>query len=638
MSIGSMAGACSASFRRTVSLWTTVAIISAVVGLPQLHTAVAGAAEAAPATSTATLTVVTVVMNDSGGASVPSDFNVHVALAGRDVTGSPAPGAAAPGTTYQLEPGRYAISQDPTSTYLTSFQQDGDGIAEDSPVAYITLGSGQVTTVTIVNSDIVIPRPPGPFGLTKTANPAGGTIVTPGQAIEYRLAYANSGDSTTTDVVLHDTLGATVAYQAGTLELDGVSIPDAGHYDPATRAVTVPVGSVSPGASGALTFKVAVGPWSESRVGLENSATWTASGDASGSTEPVYHFVDSLDITKSVSIVSGDVVRTGSVMQWTILVANRGIRPATGVVVADVVPNQTTYVKNSMNFHNSADDSDAPRIVWNIDSIDVGESLMLTFKSRVKDTVANGAVISNTVSVSSQQGPVKRASAQAPPVDDTKTIPAKTGGAESSTLGLIGLLSVLAVALVSSSRGRGTRGRRTRNIMLSLVLGSTLIIGGLEAGAASGLPSPGEAVRSAVASAVPATSVSKSKVAAGSVSIPRLGLRAKLVEGRSTKALANGAWRQPTSVAPGKKGTTVIAGHRVSSQFRRLGKVRVGDAVYVKSGGRTFKYRVASLSTRTAGKSLYFRRGTTEKLILYTCVPRWQGDKRTVVVCLPAAK
>ena len=62
--------------------------------------------------------------------------------------------------------------------------------------------------------------------------------------------------------------------------------------------------------------------------------------------------------------------------------------------------------------------------------------------------------------------------------------------------------------------------------------------------------------------------------------------------------------------------------------------VRVGDRVWVTSNGRTYKYRVASVSSPAAsGATLRFRTGAQEKLILYTCLPRWLGDRRTVVVC-----
>ena len=429
-----------------------------------------------------------------------------------------------------------------------------------------------------------------------------------------------------------------MAYQPGTLVLNGVPISDSGRYDSTARSITVALGSIPPNTSGVLTFKVTVGPWSESRAGFENFSTWTASGSVAGTTAPVYHYVDSIDITKEVLNTSGSVVRTGSVLLWRIYVANRGIRPATNVVVTDVVPAGTSYVKNSMNFENSADDSDAPTLRWNIETIDVGETVRLTFQTKVKDSVANGTVISNTARVTSNQGPAKSATAKAPPVEDSKTVPGNTSGAEGITLGLMGLLAMLALGFTWSGRGRVLKTARSRRVTVSLLLSSMLLLGGMEVGTTFGLPSPGDAILSVTKAATPEKGISAPAVSSNSVSIPRLGLRVPLVEGSSMKVLAQGVWRQPTSVKPGQKGACVIAGHRVPSQFRSLGKLRVGDSVRVTVRGRVYKYRVASVSVKKAGKGLYFRTGIKEKLILYTCVPKWQGDKRTVVVCYPVTK
>ena len=96
-------------------------------------------------------------------------------------------------------------------------------------------------------------------------------------------------------------------------------------------------------------------------------------------------------------------------------------------------------------------------------------------------------------------------------------------------------------------------------------------------------------------------------------------------------ALNKGLWHQPPSTEPGTAGACVIAGHRISTEFSRLSRIKVGAPVWVTVGRKTYKYRVASVFT--GGSTLSFRTGATEKLILYTCLPRWQGDKRTVVVC-----
>ena len=589
----------------------------------------------APSKLPAVLHVIKRVINDSGGTAVASDFNVHVMLGAIDVAGSPARGAESPGTTYTLKPGRYAISEDASATYRTSFGQDGgDEVDVIDGVAYTTLAAGQENTITITNSDIDLPPPPTPaLTVTKTADPPSGTRVDPGQTIEYRLAYENSTAATTTGGMLRDALGPEVDYEPGSLKLDGVPIPDAGNYDPATRSITAALAPIPPKTRGVLTFKVTVGPWATSRAGIENVGTWIASGGVAGTTAPVYHYVDSLDITKRVTNTSGGAVRTGSVLQWNIYVTNRGVRGATNVVVTDAVPSGTTYVKHSISFH--GDDGDTHALRWDVDTIDVGETVMLTFKTTVKDTVANGTVITNRAVVRSDVSPVKSALATSTPVVDTPTKPVNTSGTEGVTLGLMGLLAASSLGLAWSGRGGVLTGRRNKRVIASVLVGMIMLVGAVEVGATYGLPSPGEAI-TAASGAVAAPGRTATGAAAGSgdyVSIPGVGVKVRLVEGSSMKALSGGLWRQPTSVKPGRKGACVIAGHRVSKQFRNLKNVRVGDAVWVRASGKTFKYRVASVSTKTANKSLVFRIGIKERLVLYTCVPKWQGDKRTIIVC-----
>jgi LPXTG-site transpeptidase (sortase) family protein len=103
--------------------------------------------------------------------------------------------------------------------------------------------------------------------------------------------------------------------------------------------------------------------------------------------------------------------------------------------------------------------------------------------------------------------------------------------------------------------------------------------------------------------------------------------------------LGKGLWRQPTSLTPGSAGTCVIAGHRISSQFAKLAKVRKGDIVWVAYGRVQYKYRVTSVATLNVSSSTPdIRIGVKERLVLYTCVPRWNGNKRTVVVCSRVAR
>lgn len=96
----------------------------------------------------ATLHIIKNVINNNGGLATAPLFNLHVKLAGVDVVGSPAVGAAIPGTTYSLSAGTYKISEDVNIGYTQSFSGDCDATGN------ITLAAGDDKTCTITNDDI----------------------------------------------------------------------------------------------------------------------------------------------------------------------------------------------------------------------------------------------------------------------------------------------------------------------------------------------------------------------------------------------------------------------------------------------------------------------------------------------------
>ncbi len=104
---------------------------------------------AAPAP--ATLHVIKTVVNDSGGTANASAFNLHVKLSGVDVSGSPAAGATAPGTSYSLAAGTYVVSENTNDSYVQGISGDCDAGGN------ITLAAGENKTCTITNNDITPP-------------------------------------------------------------------------------------------------------------------------------------------------------------------------------------------------------------------------------------------------------------------------------------------------------------------------------------------------------------------------------------------------------------------------------------------------------------------------------------------------
>jgi hypothetical protein len=96
----------------------------------------------------ATLHVIKQVINNSGGSAAASSFNLHVKFSGADVAGSPAVGAASPGTSYSLAVGTYIVSEDANAVYAPSFSGDCNSGGS------ITLASGEDKTCIVTNNDI----------------------------------------------------------------------------------------------------------------------------------------------------------------------------------------------------------------------------------------------------------------------------------------------------------------------------------------------------------------------------------------------------------------------------------------------------------------------------------------------------
>ena len=121
------------------------------------------------------LTVVKRVVNDNGGTAVASDWLMHIrsGLPPADVTGSPFPGAGAPGTTRTLSAGSYVVGESGgPSGYSASFAGDC------SSTGAVTLAPGESKTCTITNDDDQ-PPPPAPTltVVKRVVNDNGGTAV-----------------------------------------------------------------------------------------------------------------------------------------------------------------------------------------------------------------------------------------------------------------------------------------------------------------------------------------------------------------------------------------------------------------------------------------------------------------------------
>ncbi len=134
-----------------------------------------------PPSTLATLHVVKVVVNNSGGTSTPPTFNLHVQFNGTDVAGSPAAGAASPGTSYSLAAGTYVVSEDTSAAYTQTF-------SASCPAGSITLSANDNQTCTITNTDIA----PTLHVIKLVVNTGSGTAVASSFSLNVKSATSTS--------------------------------------------------------------------------------------------------------------------------------------------------------------------------------------------------------------------------------------------------------------------------------------------------------------------------------------------------------------------------------------------------------------------------------------------------------------
>jgi predicted outer membrane repeat protein len=107
--------------------------------------------DAGKAPTTATLKVITKVVNDDGGTKAPGDFAVHVRHGAADVAGSPKAGTVA-GTSYTVAAGTYVVAPSASGVYTAAI---GGSCAASGAV---TLAAGTVKTCTVTEDDKPVPK------------------------------------------------------------------------------------------------------------------------------------------------------------------------------------------------------------------------------------------------------------------------------------------------------------------------------------------------------------------------------------------------------------------------------------------------------------------------------------------------
>lgn len=272
-------------------------------------------------------------------------------------------------------------------------------------------------------------------------------VLLAGERIRYTITVQNVGTDDATDAMIRDAIPANTTYVAGSTTLNGSAVADVSGttalvsgiliHAPAPEDTTP--GHMRADASGTanvatLTFDVTVDPnvidgtvvSNQAFVSAPTSNVFDTPSDdprtpiADDPTRDVVGNVPLLFAPKTVALaVDGGVsgqIDPGDQLHYTITVYNQSATPATGVVLTDSLPTNTTYVPNSttLNGNAVADVGGNPPLASGVPigspdqpvpgpgggTISPGESAVLEFDVIVND-VPSGTVISNQAVVSS---------------------------------------------------------------------------------------------------------------------------------------------------------------------------------------------------------------------------------------------
>lgn len=206
--------------------------------------------------------------------------------------------------------------------------------------------------------------------------------------VDYVLRVRNLGPSRATNVVVTDTLPASVVYVSGTASQ--------GSCAQAAAVITCNLGSLASGASATITIRVRA----DSVGSLSNSASVTGTESdpnaANNSSTITTTVAPSADLQVTM-VDSADPVTAGTNFTYTLTVTNRGPSNATGVTVTDTLPAGMTLASSTAS--QGACSTAGATVTCSLGAIAANASATMTLSV----SVGNAGTVTNTASVSASE-------------------------------------------------------------------------------------------------------------------------------------------------------------------------------------------------------------------------------------------
>ena len=216
------------------------------------------------------------------------------------------------------------------------------------------------------------------LSVTKVNNVPAGKPVEAGAEMVYTISYSVTGREPAPNVMLTDPLP---------LQLDFIEASNGGTYDPATRLVSWSLGTLQPGATGTVTLKVRVKKPLPNNSYIFNTVTIIDDAKVRDEATDVIRVhaepILSLDKTNQPD---GEV-KPGDVIKYKMCYANTGNGYATGVMLTDAIPFNTTYVAGSATGGGVTYNEATKTLTWDVGVLGLDPAKCVTFEVKVNMTI-----------------------------------------------------------------------------------------------------------------------------------------------------------------------------------------------------------------------------------------------------------
>lgn len=300
--------------------------------------------------------------------------------------------------TFSVAPGAYNVVESPDQNYTfyrceTQFEPSG----QITNGLNVTVSAGQTAEMTCINYKLANPV----IVITKSVDK---TTANEGDTLTYTIKVSNTGDADANNLMVTDTLPTNTTF---------VSADNGGVYDAATKTLTWYI-NVPANKDVTLTYQVTVNsglPYGETKI--DNTAVVKCRPIFRAAAETVFASCNisetsSNKVTTTVVKVAEtatpvltltkldtpDPVAAGANLTYTLNFAVTNV-DATGVVMTDVIPTNTSFVSASTP---GTYDTLTNKVTWNFGNLAKG-NYTATLVVNVYSPLANGTKINNTATI-----------------------------------------------------------------------------------------------------------------------------------------------------------------------------------------------------------------------------------------------